>query len=53
MEEKKICPFNMRPCMKADCVFFDAPSDVCELKGTGDLLFDILKKLEELEEELT
>lgn len=52
-KNEKMCPFCKEPCMGERCVMFDEPSDICELIGIPDMLYDILKKLEDMEDELT
>lgn len=31
---KKKCPFNMKPCMEDECVFFEEDICECEFKGS-------------------
>lgn len=38
----KICPFNMKPCIEENCVFFDEGIAKCEFKGMADYIVDHL-----------
>lgn len=38
----KICPFNMKPCIEENCVFFDEGIAKCEFKGMADYIVDYL-----------
>ena len=43
--ENKICPFNMKPCMKGKCMFFDDELGKCQFKGQADYIVDYLVEI--------
>ena len=50
MEEKKICPFNSKPCMKNMCALFNGEIGQCEFKDMsrfiGECFDDLAEKIE-------
>lgn len=54
MEEKKICPFNMKPCMEKMCVLFDVEIGQCEFKDMsrfiGECFNDMEKAVKSMED---
>lgn len=54
MEEKKICPFNMKPCMEKMCVLFDIEIGQCEFKDmsrfVGECFNDMEKAVKSMED---
>ena len=48
MKDKKICPFNMKPCMEEECALFSTEIWQCEFKDISRFIGECFNGIEKV-----